>query len=271
MSADDKVVDVTSPALDGVRAPSAVEGAAPLLTQDAPVVAVAEPKVAVAEPDAVADVAEPDAVAGQPEVGVIATVEGSAGEVQVPDAPSEIVTLVAPPTAAGGVQLDPRTGEPVRPIAVGVGAALSWLSVAASATSLLWTYWVAVDHFADAAWLFGQFVTEQGSMLRIGLAAGLTAAVLLAMIANTIVGFYAWTGYRWTRIAGLIGAGLSLVMLLGGRFGWAAIPLAFVGAGMLWLPSAKRYFEAWWQVRHPSIAFAPPTTNVQYGPLPRYR
>lgn len=186
-------------------------------------------------------------------------------------AAGEIATLVAPPLAPDAMVLDPATGEPARPISVGVGAALSWLSVAASAASLLWTYWVAVDNFAGASWLTRQFVTEPGAMLRIGLITGLTVAVLMAMIANTIVGFYAWTGYRWTRIAGLIGAGLSLLLLLGGRLGWAAIPLAMAGAGLLWLPSARRYFDDWWRVRHPSIDFAPPTRDVHYGPLPRYR
>jgi hypothetical protein len=183
---------------------------------------------------------------------------------------TQIATLIAPPGAVEEFAVDPATGEPVRPVAVGVGAALSWLSVAASAASLLWTYWVAVDHFAQASWLMAQFDTEPGSLLRIGLAAGLTLAVLLAMIANTIVGFYAWTGHRWSRIAGLIGAGASLLTLLGGRLGWAAIPLAAIGAGLLWLPSARRYFDAWWQLRHPSPGFAPPTVGVAYGPLPRY-
>lgn len=209
-----------------------------------------EPEV----PDAVADAAPP-----------------AAGEVARTSESGEIATLVAPPTAPDALVLDPATGEPVRPISVGVGAALSWLSVAASAASLLWTYWVAVDNFAGASWLTGQFVTQPGAMLRIGLVTGLTVAVLLAMIANTIVGFYAWTGYRWTRVAGLIGAGLSLLMLLGGRLGWAAIPLAMAGAGLLWLPSSRRYFDDWWRVRHPSIEFAPPTRDVHYGPLPRYR
>ncbi len=196
---------------------------------------------------------------------------GQPGPMEPAGQVAEIATLITPPTTPDTDELDPATGEPVRPIAVGVAAALSWLSVAASAASLIRTYWVAVYDFAGASWLFGQFPTGPGDLLRVGLAAGLTAAVLLAMIASTIVGFYAWTGYRWSRVAGLIAAGLSLLMLLGGRLGWAAIPLVFVGAGLLWLPSAKRYFEAWWRLRHPSVTYAPPTRNVAYGPLERYR
>jgi len=184
---------------------------------------------------------------------------------------AEIATVIAPPTNPEAQELDPATGEPVRPIAVGVGAALSWLSVAASAASLVWTYWVAVYNFAGASWLFGQFPTAPGELLRVGLAVGLTIAVLLAMIANIIVGFYAWTGYRWSRVAGLIGAGLSVALLLGGRLGWVAIPLAFVGAGLLWLPASRRYFDAWQRLRHPSVEYAPPTRDVVYGPLERYR
>lgn len=209
---------------------------------------------------------EPEAGVG---VGADAGIPSALPDVLAPT--GEIATLITPPAAPDALELDPKTAEPVRPVPVGVGAALSWLSVAASAASLLWTYWVAVDHFADASWLFGQFDTEPGSLLRIGLAAGLTVTVLMAMIANTIVGFYAWTGHRWSRVAGLVGAGLSLLLLLGGRLGWAAIPLAFIGAGLLWLPPARRYFDTWWRLRHPSIEFAPPTQNVEYGPLPRYR
>ena len=52
----------------------------------------------------------------------------------------------------------------------------------------------------------GQFVTEPGSLGRVLLAVAVTVIAIIIGTANAIVGYYAFTGYRWTRIAGLISA-----------------------------------------------------------------
>lgn len=187
--------------------------------------------------------------------------------------PEPIATLDAPPVPVAIVPDDPRTGEPRIPWVVRIASVLSQLAVAVVIGSLLWVYWraVDVDGFASASWLMGQFVTEPGSLGRVLLAVAVTVIALVICAPLAITGYYAWTGYRWTRVSGLIGVAVSFGALTLVPPAWAAIPLAAVAAGLLWLPAATRYFAAWTARRHPAEVFAPPTTDVYYGPLPRYR
>ncbi len=197
-----------------------------------------------------------------------------ATEVAAPSASepaATIATLDPPPPLVVGVPDDPRTGEPRRPLVVAAATVLCWLAVAATGVSVLWVYWDAIFRFAQASWLMGQFETAPGSLERVLLAVAVTVIALIVATANAIVGYYAWTGYRWTRIAGLVSAALTFGALVLNRPGWLAIPFALVGAGLLWLPQAGAFFTAWRARRHPEQEFAPPTTNVEYGPLPRYR
>lgn len=186
---------------------------------------------------------------------------------------AEVGTLDAPPAPVVGVPDDPRTGEPARPWAVRIATTCCWLAVAVVGVAVLWVYWDAVppDNFARAAWLLAQFETAPGSTERVLLAVAVTVVGLVVGATNAIVGYYAWTGYRWTRIAGLVSAALSFAALLLNPAAWAAVPLAVAGAGLLWLPAAGRFFTAWHARRHPPQVFSPPVTDVQYGPLPRYR
>ncbi len=116
---------------------------------------------------------------------------------------------------------------------------------------------------AFSAPLAGRLVSTVGRKI--------TVIALAIGTANAIVGYYAWTGYRWTRIAGLISAALTFGVLVLNQAGWPAIPFALVGAGLLWLPPAGAFFAAWRARRHPEQVFAPPTVGVKYGPLPRFR
>lgn len=192
----------------------------------------------------------------------------------VPERPSgAIATLEAPPVPVIGVPDDPRTGEPRIPRTVVLASVLSFLSAANVVAGLLLIYWDAVprDTFPHASWLMGQFVTEPGSAGRVLLAVAVTMIALLITVPLAITGYYAWAGYRWSRISGTIAAALSLGALTLNLTAWSAIPLAVVAAVLLWLPPASRYFLAWWARRHPQQVFAPPTVDVFYGPLPRYR
>jgi hypothetical protein len=184
---------------------------------------------------------------------------------------SAIATLAPPPPLVIGVLDNPRTGEPRRPWAIVAATVLCWLAVAVSGAALLWVYWNAISRFAQASWLMGQFVTAPGSLERILLSVAVTVIVLIVGAANAIVGYYAWTGYRWTRIAGPISAALTFGVLVLNQPAWPAIPLAVTGAGLLWLPRAGAFFTAWHARRHPEQVFAPPTVGVAYGPLPRFR
>ena len=188
-----------------------------------------------------------------------------------PQAPAPIATVAPPPPLVVGVPTNPRTGEPRRPVVIVVATVLCWVAVAITAASVLWVYWDAISHFAQASWLMSQFVTEPGSLGRVLLAVAVTVVGIIIGTANAIIGYYAFTGYRWTRIAGLISAVLTCGTLVLNQLGWYAIPAAVLGAVLLWLPPAKRFFTAWTARRHPQEVFAPPTVDVVYGPLPRYR
>ena len=258
-----------SPALGGTRPATADE--TPAATKPT---AVAETPAAT-KPTAVAET--PGAT--EPPMMAEASRATEPATVSVPDetgaqASEEIATLDAASLSDGRlVPEDPRTGEPRRPVAIILSTVACWLAVAVAGGSLLWIYWnaVPIEGFAQASWLMGQFVTEPGSLERVLLAVAVTVIGIVIGVANAIVGYYAWVGYRWTRIAGLISAGLSFGALTLNQPAWVAIPLAVFGAALLWLPPARRFFATWQLRRHPDPVFAPPTTNVYYGPLPRYR
>jgi hypothetical protein len=183
-----------------------------------------------------------------------------------------IATLEAPPAPVVGVPDDPRTGEPRRPRTVVLASVLSLAAVANLVVGLLLVYWRAVpkDSFAEASWLMGQFVTEPGSLGRVLLAVAVTVITLLVAAPIAITGYYGWAGYRWSRICGLIGAVLSAGALTLNPAAWSTIPLAVLGAALLWTRPATGFFTAWRARRHPLQTFAPPTVEVHYGPLPRY-
>ena len=166
---------------------------------------------------------------------------------------------------------NPRTGEPRRPVVVLLATVLCWLAVAVTGVSLLWTYWNAVTDFAHASWLMRQFVTTPGSLERVLLSVAVTVIGLIVGTTNSIVGYYAWDGYGWTRFGGLISGFATLGLLVLNPLAWVAIPAALLGSGLLWLPAAGRFFAAWQLRRHPVVEFAEPLTDVYYGPLPRYR
>lgn len=189
---------------------------------------------------------------------------------EVPETGDEIATIT-PDEVAPAVPLDPRTGKPRRPATIWIGSVACLLAVAVTAASLLWTYWNEIGDFAGASWLTGQFGEHPGILTQVLLSIGITAVALVIGVANAITGYYAWSGYDWTRIAGIVSGVVSFAVLLFNPVGWAAIPLALLGAGLLWLPSSRTYFAAWTARRHPGVDFAPPVEQVVYGPLPRYR
>ena len=116
----------------------------------------------------------------------------------------------------------------------------------------------------------GRFGQQPEVLTQVLLSIGLTIVALVIGVANAITGYYAWAGYDWTRISGIVSGSLSLLVLFN-PVGWAAIPLAVIGAALLWLPSSRSFFAVWNARRHPDIDFAPPVEQVIYGPLPRYR
>lgn len=187
-----------------------------------------------------------------------------------PLTPGTIEAWLPEPTPQTVAALNPRTGEPQRRWIIQAATLSSLLAVGAMIAALLWTYWNTVANYSTAAWLFAQFA-EPSTLTQVILVAAVTATTLIAAAAAAITGFYAWWGYAWTKISGIVAAATSLLVLLLNPIGWVAIPLALVSAGLLWLPGATGFFEAWRAHRHPSADFRPPLESVWYGPLPKYR
>lgn len=188
------------------------------------------------------------------------------------DQPSgeEIATL-APDLLASALPINPRTGQPRRPVAVWVASVSCLLAVGFSIAGLLWTYASEIGGFTTAAWLYGRFGEAPDILTQVLLTVAATAAALVAAASCAITGYYAACGYGWTRISGIVSAVASFLVLLLNPLAWAAVPLALLGAGLLWLPSVRAFFDAWDARRHPRPDFAPPIEHVAYGPLPRYR
>ncbi len=184
-----------------------------------------------------------------------------------PTAPRAIGT--APRTVDPTV--DARTGEPRRPALVWVATGAFFTGIACMVAGLLWAFWRSVREFPEAAWLNGVVTTEPGALLRILMVTGLFVATLLVGASAIIAGHYAWRGYRWTRWAGLVAAGVSLLALLVNWVAWIAIPLIVVGAALLWTPPVRVWFDRWHLRRHPAVAVVEPARDVFYGPLPRFR
>lgn len=181
----------------------------------------------------------------------------------------EIASL-PPVSPAEGLDLNPRTGEPRRPWSIRLAATASWLAVVAAAAVLLTSYWQAVTDFSTATWLGAQFA-EASVLTRVLVTVAVTASALVTAIGAVITGYYAWTGYRWTQIAGAITAALSLLTLLISPLAWVVIGLSLAADGLLWLRSSAHFFDLWHARRHAEPAFAAPVVEVAYGPLPRYR
>lgn len=182
-------------------------------------------------------------------------------------------------------RMNDRTGQPVRPWTIWVSAALMFGAAITVAIGLLLAMWVMaspwvevgedqwskVDKFNEATWLTAQFPSEPASTWRVFFAiVCCLIAVIVAGVAS-VIGYYAFAGYRWTRIGALVAFGVSLLALL--LSPTAAISIGFValGAVPLWLPATTRFFARWHVIRHPQIAYAEPIERVFYGPLPRYR
>lgn len=213
-------------------------------------------------------------------------VPGQGGTGSAPVSPGAIATVqVADATSSGLARMNDRTGQPVRPWTIWVSAALMFggaITVTVALLVAMWAMaspwvevgdneWTKVDKFNEATWLTAQFPSEPASTWRVFFAiVCCVIAVLVAGVAS-VIGYYAFAGYRWTRIGALVAVAVSLLSLLLSPM--AAISIAFVAlaAGPLWLPATKRFFARWHLTRHPQIAYAEPLEQVFYGPLPRYR
>ena len=198
----------------------------------------------------------------------------------------DIQTLTPPsPAASGLARISERTGQPVRPWTIWTSAALMFGAAIAVGVGLLMAMWVMaspwqqvgdnewtkIDKFNEATWLTSQFPSEPASPWRVFFAILCCAIAVLVAAAATVVGYYAFAGYGWTRVGALVAAGVSLLSLLLTPIAAISIGCVALGAAPLWLPASARFFARWHLIRHPQIAYSEPIEQVFYGPLPRYR
>lgn len=195
-----------------------------------------------------------------------------------PRARPRLTIMTEPSTLAIGTAkatvdptVDARTGEPRRPVVVWAASGLFFGGTALVVAGLLWAFWRSVREFEDAAWLNGVVPTEPGALLRVLMVTALFAVTLLVGASAIIAGHYAWRGFSWTRWAGLVAAGVSLLALVINWVAWLGIVPIVAGAGLLWTPPARRWFAQWHLRRHPAPVVVEPATDVFYGPLPRFR
>ena len=204
---------------------------------------------------------------------------------EVNPAPTGVIATAPPSDPAGVARINERTGQPLRPWTIWVSAVALFSSAAAVTVGLLLAMWAMAtpwaprddgrwnpdDKFNMATWLTTQFPYPPAHGMRVFFAIlCCVIAVLVAGVSST-VGYYAFAGYHWTRIGGVVAVVVSALSLLLTPIAAISIGLAALGAIALWLPPSGRFFDHWRRRRHPQQVYSEPVGHVFYGPLPRYR
>ncbi len=202
-----------------------------------------------------------------------ATVAGVPAVVAAPG--SEIATLPPQPYSIGttGYPISSRTGEPRRPVVLGVACGLLYAASVTAAVGLVTVLWDAasVIRFHTSArlidWIRPEIVSFTTVMLV--LAVGVIGALTVAT--PSVVAYNAWNGQRWARVAGLVMVAVMLLTILLNAWTMWAIAPAVAGAALLWLPAYGRYAAAWTAIRTAPPPGPMSAAFVFYGPLPRYQ
>ncbi len=204
----------------------------------------------------------------------VAVSSGAAVQVPPAVAGTEIATLppLPPPTVAGH-PVSRRTGEPSRPVLLGVACAMLYGGAAVAVVGLLKVLWdsATIAGFPTAARVF-TWLPELRPVSFLAIVMVLLVALIGVVVAGAAgtVAYNAWNGQPWARVGGLVAVGVSLLTILLNPVAMIALAPIVIGAGVLWLPQLRSYTLAWAAIRQqvpvqPSFA-----TSVHYGPLPRY-
>lgn len=186
----------------------------------------------------------------------------------------EIATL--PPLAELKLEtpLSPRTGEPRRPVVLGIAAAVLYLTVVAVGFSYGWHWYRAAysETYPISAHLTQWIEPDPGKWLSLTLEFVYAGLALLAAGAAGVTGFQAWNGRRWARLGALIALVLAaLQTLLVNQYGYIALGIVAVGGALLFLRPVSRYLGEWDEVRSRQPVRYRRPASVYYGRLPRYR
>lgn len=175
-------------------------------------------------------------------------------------------TLTPPEPLEDAPYLDENTGEPRRGILV---ALCVGLLVVASAYAFVsyWIYWWRAIHmqtFVESANLITWLEPRPGSAASIVAVCVLAVVGCLVTAAPAVVGYNAWRGNRWSRLAGIVAFLVTLLGLVISPKLLVASALTALATGLLCLPTTSRYFDRWQAFNEPPIETFE-TTAVEYG------
>ena len=199
----------------------------------------------------------------------VAAIEGNLGGT---DAHQQIGVLPPAPVGVAGYPVSPRTGEPARPVPLGIAVGLLIAGAAVSSAGLVKVLWdcASVTRYHTAARVLEWTKPDPVSFLTIVMVITIGAIGAAVATAAGSIAYNAWNGRGWTRIGGLVALAVSaLTILLNPLAMVAMIPVA-IGAGLLWLPQVGRYFAVWRAIRTSPLIRRGWAENVVYGTLPRY-
>lgn len=171
------------------------------------------------------------------------------------------------------IPISEATGQPIRDKVMLIGAGFLYASSAVSAAALAWAWWrmINIESFHQSVKLLEMTTPRPGSWQSVVYAILICAIGAAMVTAPALAAFNAWNGHKWSRIAGAVAVGVSLLAFLMNTLAWVAVPLAMIGAAVLWLPQVTTYFNQWARFRAVPPPEPLPFREVEYGPLPRYR
>jgi len=190
-----------------------------------------------------------------------------------PGAHQAIDVLAPYRPAVGAFPVSSRTGEPQRPVMLGIACALLVAGAVVSSVGLVKVLWDAatVTGYYTAARVLEWTKPNPVSFLTIVMVLTIGAIGALVATAAGAIAYNAWNGRRWTRIGGIVAFAISALTILLNPLAIVAMAPIAIGAGLLWLPQIGRYFSAWGTIRTAPAVRRGWATNVVYGILPRYR
>lgn len=206
---------------------------------------------------------EPRAQLGDPERGFDDYVLDPPADAA--EAPVAFSTLLE--EAPKDESIDEKTGEPKHPAVIWASTAL-FVVASIFAFGCYWFYWWRAIHmgtFAHSANLIAWLDPRPGSAGSIVAVCILAAVGCLVSAAPAVTGYNAWRGNRWCRCAGVVAVGITVLCILFFPLAMVATALTAIAAGLLWLPAAGKYFDAWDEFNDPAAEPIELPENVAYG------
>jgi hypothetical protein len=190
-----------------------------------------------------------------------------------PGAHQAIDVLAPYRPAVGAYPVSSRTGEPQRPVMLGIACGLLVAGAVVSSVGLVTVLWDAatVTGYHTAARILEWTKPNPVSFLTIVMVLTIGAIGALVATAATAIAYNAWNGRRWARLGGIVALAISALTILLNPLAMIAMAPIAIGAALLWVPVVGRYLAAWGTIRTAPAVRRGWAENVRYGILPRYR